>query len=97
MYTKERLNNDPETAHKICYTIDPCEIKILGSSVSVTNCKEYNTLKKTLMLELVHVKYTQNEDLKQILVDTRNRKIEETGRDSFFSIGLSITHPDVLN
>ena len=65
--------------------------------LSVTNCNEWNTLKKTLMLKLVRAKYMQNEDLKQILLDTGNRKIGETWRDSFFSIGLPLTHPDVLN
>ena len=97
MYNKAMINNEPETARKICYTTDPREIKRLGSSVSVTNGNEWNNLKKTLMLVLVRAKYTQNEDLKQILLATGNRKIGETGRDSFFSIGLPLTHPDVLN
>ena len=97
MYNKAMINNEPETARKICYTNDPRETKRLGSSVSVTNGNEWNTLKKTLMLELVRAKYTQIEDLKQILLATRNRKIGENGRDSFFSIGLPLTHPDVLN
>ena len=93
MYNKAMINNEPETARKICYTTDPREIKRLGSSVSVTNGNEWNNLKKTLMLELVRAKYTQNEDLKQILLATGNRKIGETGRDTFFSIGLPLTHP----
>ena len=97
IYNKAMINNEPEPARKICYTTDPREIKRLGSSVSVTNGNEWNNLKKTLMLELVRAKYTQNEDLKQILLATGNLKIRETGRYSFFSIGLPLTHPDVLN
>ena len=61
MYNKAMINNEPETARKTCYTTDPREIKRLGSSVSVTNGNEWNNLKKTLMLELVRAKYTQNE------------------------------------
>ena len=34
---------------------NPREIKRLGSSVSLTNCNEWNTLKKTILLELVRV------------------------------------------
>ena len=49
------------------------------------------------MLELVRAKYEQNEELKQLLIATGNRKLGETGKDSFFSIGLPLTHPDVLN
>ena len=36
MYNKAMINNEPETARKICYTTDLREIKRLGSSVSVT-------------------------------------------------------------
>ena len=35
-------------------------------------------------------------DLKQLLLDTGSRRLGETGKDSFFSIGLPLTHPDVL-
>ena len=97
MYNKAVINNDPTTARKICYTSDPREIKRLGSSVTVANRNTWNTVKSNLMLELVRAKYTQNEDLKKLLLETGNRKLGETGRDSFFSIGLPLTHPDVLN
>ena len=97
MYNKAVINHDPATARKICYTSDPREIKELGSSVTVTNHNEWNDVKGNLMVELVRAKYTQNEDLKKLLLDTGNRKLGETGRDSFFSIGLPLTHPDVLN
>ena len=63
MYNKAVINNDPEISRKICYTTDPREIKRLGSSVSVTNYNEWKTLKKTLMLELLRAKYTQNKDV----------------------------------
>ena len=77
MYNKDVINTDPETTCKIYYTTDPRKIKRLESSVSVMICNEWNTLKKTLMLELVRAKYTQNEDLKQILLDTGNQRDRE--------------------
>ena len=42
-------------------------------------------------------KFTQNEDLKTQLLDTAQLKLGETGRDQVFSIGLSLTNPEVLN
>ena len=89
MYNKAVKNNDPETARKICYTNDPREIKILVSSVSVTTCNEWNTLKKTLMLELVRAKYTQKDDLMQILLDTGNRR----DRERFLIFHWNTTQP----
>ena len=96
MYHKAMINNDLESAHKISFTTNPREIKQLGSSVNVRNTDNWNAVKGDLMLELVQAKYDQNDDLKLLLLDTGSRRLGETGKDSFFSIGLPLTHPDVL-
>ena len=49
------------------------------------------------MLELVRVKYTQNECLRRELEATGKITLGETGKDTFYSIGIPLTHPDVLN
>ena len=49
------------------------------------------------MLELVRVKYMQNEGLKRALLTTGNITLGETGSDTFYSIGMSLTHPNVVN
>ena len=97
MYNMAILNNDPATARKISYTTEPREIKRLGSSVAIADRAHWNTVKGNLMLELVRAKYTQNDGLRKLLMDTGNRKLGETGKDLFYSIGLPLTHPDVLN
>ena len=56
-----------------------------------------DAIKGNLMLELVRAKYTQNEALRRELVATGNRTLGETGKDTFYSIGIPLTHPDVLN
>jgi len=97
MFNMAHANNDPETARKISYTTDPREIKRLGSSVIIADRAEWNSMKGKLMLELVRAKYSQNDDLRRVLMGTGNRKLGETGKDIFYSIGLPLTHPDVLN
>ena len=43
----------------------------------------------------LHMLYEQ---LKQFLMDTKDKTLAEAnGRDSYFAIGLPLTHPDVLN
>ena len=61
--------------------------------MNVRNTTNWNAVKGDLMLELVRAKYGQNDDLKQLLLDTGSRRLGETGKDSFFSIGLPLTHP----
>ncbi len=97
MYNKAVTQGDTEAARKISCTKDPREIKRLGSAIVVKNEQKWNTAKIKLMLELVRAKYTQNPHLKQLLLETGDRKLGETGRDSFFSIGLPLTHPSVLD
>ena len=42
-------------------------------------------------------KFTQHEELRKFLLSTNNKKLTEAnGRDSYFGIGLALTHPDVL-
>lgn len=97
MYNKADINNDTMTAREINFTASPREIKRIGSAITMKNRTQWNAVKGPLMLELVRAKYEQNEELKQLLIATGNRKLGETGKDSFFSIGLPLTHPDVLN
>ena len=39
------------------------------------------------MVNLVRAKFTQNDNLKKMLMDTKDKQLGETGRDPFFSIG----------
>ena len=64
--------------------------------MNVRNTDNWNAVKGDLMLELVPSKYDLNDDLTQLLLDTGSRRLGETGKDSFFSIGLPLTLPDVL-
>ena len=96
MYHKAMLNDDLESVRKISFTTNPREIKPLGSAVNVRNTDNWNAVKGNLMLELVWAKYDQNDDLKQLLLDTGSQRLGEIWKDSFFSIGLPLTHPDVL-
>ena len=53
--------------------------------------------KRTSERTLVIAKCTQHEELRKFLLSTNNKKIAEAnGKDSYFGIGLALTHPDVL-
>ena len=76
---------------------DPMKIKKIGASLKMNDEAGWNAYKCDLMIELLREKFTQNEDLKTQLLDTAQLKLGETGRDQVFSIGLSLTNPEVLN
>jgi len=97
MYNKALINDAPDTARQISYTCNPREIKRIGSAITVTDQTHWDNVKGNLMIELVRAKYTQNPNMKKALMNTGNRKLGESGRDPFYSIGLPITHPGVLN
>ena len=58
----------------------------------------WDAQKRTVMKDILVSKFTQHEDLKNYLLSTGDKKLAEAnGRDNYFSIGLPITHPDVLD
>ena len=96
MCNRAVINGAPVAAHQISCITDPRGIKRLGSAIIVSDSEQWDAMKGNLMLELVRAKYTQNEGLGRELVATGNRTLGDTGKDTFYSIGIPLTHPDVL-
>ena len=66
MYHKSVENNDVAAARAIRYTVNPRDIKALGSSVNVIDHNQWGHMKAGLMVNLFRVKFTQNDNLKKI-------------------------------
>ena len=50
------------------------------------------------MKDILLAKFTPHQDLQNRLLDTGDKQLAEAnGRDSFFAIGLPLTHPNVLD
>lgn len=95
MHTKALDNGDAESAKKIMYNTDPREIKFLGSKVDMTDIAKWDESREELMLNLLRAKFSQNPEMKAELLQTGERKLGETGRDGFYSVGLPLTHGKV--
>ena len=65
--------------------------------MKVIDHNQWDNMKAGLMVNLVSAKFTQNDNLKKMLMDTKDKQLGETGRDPFFSIGLPLTRKDVLD
>ena len=97
MYHKSFENNDVAAAHAIWYTVNPRDIKARGSSIKVIDHDKWDNMKAGLMVNLVRAKFTQNDNLKKMLMDTKEKQLGETSRDPFLSIGSPLTRNYVLD
>ena len=87
MYHKSVENNDVAAARAIRYTVNPRDIKALGSSVKVIDQDKWDNMKAGLMVNLVRAKFTQNDNLKKMLMDTKDKQL---GRPVGILFSLSV-------
>lgn len=90
MYKKAKLFNDSETANKIMNTSNPRKQKELGRSVKGFDEEKWNRKALEIVYEGNLEKFSQNENLMNILLSTKGRTIVEASPyDKIWGIGLS--------
>ena len=77
MYQKAVCFKDEEIAEKILATTDVAVIKALGRKVKGYNDGYWNGVRQLLVYEGLKEKYTQNENLKKLLLDTEDSILAE--------------------
>jgi ribA/ribD-fused uncharacterized protein len=78
-------------AKDILENTDPAIIKNLGRSVKNYNDEEWNNVRLNHMTNGLILKFSQNDDLKKILLDTKNTYLVEASKyDKIWGIGISI-------
>ena len=53
--------------------------------------------KNDVMEQILRIKFKDNADLKQLLLDSGNCVLAEAGRDSHWAVGLSINRDDIFD
>ena len=98
MYHKAMLFKDEETATKILLTEKPREQKELGRTVKNFNEKLWSANKEKIVYNGNYLKFTQNEDLKQYLIDTNPYELVEANKyDKIWGIGMFAHDENILN
>ena len=77
MYHKSLLMGDEETASKIIAALHPSEAKLLGRQVQNFNQDKWNANADKVVEEGNYFKFSQNEELKQVLLKTGDKEIVE--------------------
>jgi ribA/ribD-fused uncharacterized protein len=96
MFNKALLMDDKETAKKILSTHDPKLIKKYGREVKNFDFEKWDKNKYKIVLNGNYLKFSQNDKIKKILLDTGNNLIAEAASyDNIWGIGLN--EHDALN
>ena len=90
MYQKALLFNDFEVVSQILNETDVRKIKALGRKVKNFNNELWDKHKEDFMFNACYAKFSQNDKLKDFLLNTGNREIVEASPvDNIWGIGFS--------
>eukprot|EP01080_Neovahlkampfia_damariscottae_P006951 gene6951-11113_t len=67
----------------------PSEAKSLGNSRQLPLRKDWEEVKEDFMFKAILAKFTQHEDLKQILLETNDLYLNEKAPDSYWGDGMN--------
>lgn len=92
MYQKALRFGDTKIVDKILATDDVAKIKKLGREVQGYDDSVWNGVRQIIVYEGLTAKFSQNEDLKAKLLETKDVILAECAvRDKIWGIGLSMT------
>lgn len=95
MYKKADCFGDQEIAAQILATNDVFKIKSLGRAVSGYEESYWNGIRQIVVYQGLMEKFRQNEDLKQLLLNTGTAILAECAvKDKIWGIGLSMKDLD---
>ena len=98
MYQKALCFHDKEIASRILETGDVAKIKALGRLVHNYEDHVWNGVRQIIVYEGLKAKFSQNPELKQLLLDTGDAVLAECAvKDRIWGIGLSMEDPDRLD
>ncbi len=96
MFSKARLFGDIVTAAKILQATDQAKIKKLGREVTPFDGSIWSSQDMEIMRKGLLAKFSQNEDIKEILLSTGDNILAECSLlDRKWGIGYSVSNPNV--
>lgn len=97
MYSKARLFNDAEVAAEILIAKNPAEHKQLGRMVRNFNQELWNKYKFDIVYRGNYLKFSQNEELGNLLKATGNYELVEANKeDMIWGIGMYDDDPNLM-
>ena len=89
--------NDEKTASAIMQSTQPSRMKALSHHIKGLDSQKWQKMAKTTMMRACSLKFNQNDDLKNKLLQSQGTLVEANQRDNLFSCGLSLADPNILD
>jgi hypothetical protein len=93
MHGKAKLFDDPETAALILAADHPREHKALGRKVKRFDDKRWKQERETIVMAGNRAKFTQNAELRELLLAAKGTLVEASPYDKIWGIGLAASDP----
>ena len=88
MAEKARLFGDRKAEEKIINSCEPSEQKLIGRTIMGFDDKLWISKSRDIVYKANKAKFTQNRDLMQVLLGTKDKYLAEASTDKRWGIGL---------
>ena len=96
LHKKSLFFNDEHTAAEIMKCTEPRQMKYLSHRIKALDESKWLPHAKKTMEKACHLKFTQNLELKQKLLKSKGTLVEANRNDRYFSCGLSLANPNIM-
>ena len=90
-------DHDKDSGANILCSRSPSSAKKIGATVKNFKVKEWDRVKKDIMLQLLKAKFTPGSDLAKKLVATSSKSLAEAGQCPTFSIDMTLSNKELFN
>ena len=94
---KSLFFGDETTARSIMKMDHPRKMNAISYRIKDMDEAKWKKTARSVMQKACHLKFTQNAELKMKLLETKGDLVEANGRDSYFSCGLPLSDPNILD
>lgn len=96
-FKKAQLTGQQATINKALKVKDPVEAKAVLNSLKNSVGKEWKKQAPAFAEAGLRAKFRQNQYLLEFLLETGDRQLGEASRDTFWGVGATLTHPQILD
>ena len=94
---KAEIFDDDFAHNRIMRTTNPYEIKREGNKVQNFVGQVWNREAEKIAYDACFSKFSQNEELKLVLLDTQEKELAEASSDTTWGVGLNLNNANILN
>ncbi len=95
LYQQALFAKDDVASNNILSSTDPADAKQFSHKIQNLNKTEWNKGKREIMKNILRIKFKEKEMGEQLLA-SGDKNIHESGRDTFWATGVSLSHKNAM-